>query len=98
MLVNSNGIGVLFWIIGFLILTFGIIRIVIPHFKIHQNEIVYFNHFGFRVKTSKPIKLSSEKHFFLAKIENKDLIIQHWDVMQNDIALLKRFIQQTKNL
>jgi hypothetical protein len=98
MLVNSNGIGVLFWIIGFLILTFGIIRIVIPHFKIHQNEIVYFNHFGFRVKTSKPIKLSSEKHFFIAKIENKDLIIQHWDIMQNDIALLKRFIQQTKNL
>lgn len=98
MLVNSNGFGVLIWMIGFLILTIGIIRSVVPHFKIQKNEIVYFNQFGFRVKTSQPIKLSSEKHFFIARFENKELIIKHWDVMKNDIALLKRFIQQTKNL
>lgn len=98
MLVKSNGAGVIFWIVGFLILTFGIIRILVPHLKINQTEISYYNRFGIRVKSLDPIKLNSDKTFISLKINRKELIIQNWDVMKNDLPILKQFIQQTKNL
>ncbi|MBM3187062.1 MAG: hypothetical protein FJZ67_12240, partial [Bacteroidetes bacterium] len=98
MLVNSNGIGVLFWIVGFLTLALGIIRILVPHIKINKTEIAYFNQLGRRVKTADAIKINFENNFIKLKINDKEIKINNWDVMKNDLAILKRFIQQTKNL
>jgi hypothetical protein len=98
LLVNSNGVGVVFWMVGFLTLALGIVRTLVPHFKINQTEILYFNQLGRRVKTSDTIKINFEKNFIGLKINQKEIKIANWDVMKNDHAVLKRFIQQTKNL
>jgi hypothetical protein len=98
LLVNSNGVGVVFWMVGFLTLALGIVRTLAPHFKINQTEILYFNQFGRRVKTSDTIKINFEKNFIGLKINQKEIKIANWDVMKNDLTVLKRFIQQTKNL
>ena len=98
LLVNSNGVGVVFWMVGFLTLALGIVRTLVPHFKINQTEILYFNQFGRRVKTSDTIKINFEKNFIGLKINQKEIKIANCDVMKNDHAVLKRFIQQTKNL
>lgn len=98
MLVNSNGVGVVFGLVGFLTLALGIIRVLVPHFKINKTEITYFNNLGRRVKTANSIKINFEKNFIELKINNKVLKVNNWDVMKNDLALLNRFIQQTKNV
>lgn len=98
MLVNSNGVGVVFWLVGFLTLALGIIRVLVPHFKINKTEITYFNNLGRRVKTTETVKINFEKNFIELKINNKVLKVNNWDVMKNDLALLNRFIQQTKNV
>jgi hypothetical protein len=98
MLVNSNGAGVIFWIFGFIILTIAVIRMLVPHLKISGMEITYFNWFGIRVKLTEPIMLNAEKSLISLKINNKEITIPHWDVMKNDISILKRFIQQTKKI
>ncbi len=96
MLVNSNGAGVIFWIFGFIILTIAVIRMLVPHLKISGMEITYFNWFGIRFKLTEPIMLNTEKPLISLKIKNKEITIPHWDVMKNDLSILKRFIQQTK--
>jgi hypothetical protein len=98
MLVNSNGLGVILWIFGFLILAFGIVRILIPHLRIHQTEIIFYNQLGIRVKTSESFKLAIENSIISLKFNNKEIAIPHWDVMKNDFAVLKHFIKQTKKL
>jgi hypothetical protein len=98
MLVNSNGVGVVFWMFGFLTLALGIVRTLVPHIKINHSEIAYFNQLGSRVKTANTIKINFENNFIELKIKDKELKINNWDIMKNDLAVLKRFIQQTKNL
>lgn len=98
LLVNSNGVGVVFWIMGFLTLAFGIVRLLVPHLKVNPTEITYYNVFGIRVKTLEPIILKSENTFVSLKLNGKEITIPHWDVIKNDLAILKRYIQQTKNL
>jgi hypothetical protein len=96
MLVNSNGAGVILWILGFLILSFGIVRIVIPHIRVKQNIITYYSNFCLKIHSDNlQIKEVSNSAIDF-KINQKEFSIPTWDTMQNDLVALKRYIHQNK--
>ncbi len=96
MLVNSNGTGVILWILGFLILSFGIVRIVIPHIRVKQHIITYYSNFCLKIHSDNlQIKEVSNSAIDL-KINQKEFSIPTWDTMQNDLVALKRYIHQNK--
>lgn len=98
LLVHSNGSGVILWILGVLLISFGIVRMLLPHLKIKGEKLIYFNAFGIK-SSAEEVKLKKvEDSRIILEINGKEILIPVWDTMRSDVAQLKRFIYQNKKL
>lgn len=98
LLAKSNGSGVILWVIGFLLISFGIIRIILPHLKINGEKVTYFNVLGLKSKQEEINLKKVEDSKIELTINGKVVFIPMWDTMRSDVAQLKRFIHQNKNV
>ena len=100
-LMSSIGIGIVFWPIGSLLLVLGILRLSNPYMKVDQKSIVYFSPFGKKYSFDRDDLLSSElkaSGVLLNFKEDKQLIINYWDLSRFDQEQLKRFVTKFHNL
>ena len=97
-LMISNGSGVILWILGFLLLSFGVIRMMLPHLKMKGKELIYFNTIGIKTKVGEVKVKKVEKQKIILEINDREVFIPIWDTMRSDVAQLKRVIYQNKKL
>ena len=98
LLINSKGSGVILWVIGFLLIAYGLLRIIFPHLKVEGEKVTYFNVLGIKNKDENTILKKVENTKIELEINGKEVFIPTWDTLNSDIAQLKRFIHQNKNL
>ena len=100
-LMSAIGIGILFWPIGILFIALGIIRISNPYIRIDQKTIEYYSIIGKKYSFDRESLISSElrdKGAVMNFKENKQLIINFWDLSRFDTDQFKRFISKFHNL
>ena len=100
-LMISIGIGIVFWPIGILLIALGSIRISNPYMKIKQNTIEYYSTLGKKYSFNKDDLISTElkaKGAILNFKEDKQLIINFWDLSRFDRQQFKRFVTKFHNL
>lgn len=100
-LMSSIGVGIVFWPIGILLIILGILRMSNPYMKVNANTIEYYSAFGKKYSFDKEDLISSElktKGAILNFRENKQLIINYWDLSRFDQKQFKRFVSKFHNL
>lgn len=100
-LMNSIGVGIVFWPIGILLIALGSIRLSNPYMKVSQDKIVYYSPFGKKYSFDKEALISTElkaKGVILNFKEEKQLIINFWDLSRFDQEQFKRFVSKFHNL
>ena len=94
-LMSSMGIGIVFWPIGLLTMYLGIVRISKPFMIINGEDIIHFNLFGRKTQYKKEQLISIEKKESGAVLhftENRQLIINGWDLSSFDQKQFEQFI------
>jgi len=92
---SSMGIGIVFWPIGLLTMYLGIVRISKPFMIINGEDIIHFNLFGRKTQYKKEQLISIEKKESGAVLhftENRQLIINGWDLSSFDQKQFEQFI------
>lgn len=100
-LMSSIGIGIVFWPLGILLVILGILRMSNPYMKVNANSIEYYSAFGKKYSFDKDDLISSElktKGAVLNFKDNKQLIINYWDLSRFDQKQFKRFVAKFHNL
>jgi hypothetical protein len=100
-LVSSIGVGIVLWPIGMVLTALGVIRLSNPYMVVDKDTIVYFTVLG-RKKVYKrdefirtEIKTSGAVLIFS---ENRQLIINYWDLSRFDKMQFERFISKLHKL
>ena len=100
-LMSSIGVGIVFWPLGILLVILGILRMSNPYMKVNVKTIEYFSAYGKKYSFDKDDLISSElttKGAVLNFKENKQLIINYWDLSRFDQKQFKRFAAKFHNL
>lgn len=100
-LMSSIGVGIAFWPIGILLIAIGSIRMSNPYMKVGQKNIVYYSPLGKKYSFDKEDLISTElkaKGAVLNFKEDKQLIINFWDLSRFDKQQFKRFVSKFHNL
>ena len=100
-LMSSIGVGILFWPLGILLVILGILRMSNPYMKVNANSIEYYSAFGKKYSFDKDDLISTElktKGAILNFKNNKQLIINYWDLSRFDQKQFKRFVAKFHNL
>lgn len=100
-LMSSIGVGIVFWPLGILLVILGILRMSNPYMKVNVKTIEYFSAYGKKYSFDKDDLISSElktKGAVLNFKENKQLIINYWDLSRFDQKQFKRFVSKFHNL
>ncbi len=100
-LMNSIGVGIVLWPIGILFVVLGILRVSKPYMKVNVKTIEYYSPFGKKYSFEKDDLISSElksKGAVLNFKDNKQLIINYWDLSRFDQKQFKRFVSKFHNL
>jgi len=100
-LMSSIGVGIVLWPIGILLIFLGSIRISNPYMKVNQKTIEYYSPFGKKYSFDKEDLISTElkaKGVILNFKEDKQLIINFWDLSRFDKEQFKRFVSKFHNL
>lgn len=100
-LMSSIGVGIVFWPLGILLVILGILRMSNPYMKVNVKTIEYFSAYGKKYSFDKDDLISSElttKGAVLNFKENKQLIINYWDLSRFDQKQFKRFVAKFHNL
>lgn len=100
-LMSSIGVGIIFWPIGILLIAVGSIRLSNPYMKVNQKMIEYYSPFGKKHSFDRENLISSElksKGAVLNFKEDKQLIINFWDLSRFDKKQFKRFVSKFHNL
>jgi hypothetical protein len=100
-LMSAIGVGIVFWPIGILLLVLGILRMSYPYLKVKVKTIEYYSSFGKKYSFDKDDLISTElktKGAILNFKEDKQLIINYWDLSRFDQKQFKRFVSKFHNL
>lgn len=96
-LVKAIGIGIIFWPLGVFTMYLGIVRINSPLLRVKEDHIIYTNSFGLK-RTFRREELvacdTSAKGAILRFTENRNLIINLWDMSVFDRKQFGRFVSK----
>jgi|GEM_PF-504138 len=94
-LVSSIGIGIAFWPIGVLFLTYGSMRISKPFLHVDNKKITYFPIFGkakhFRLTEIERLE-TNDQGAKITLMDGKSLIVNYWELTATDAEQFKRFV------
>ena len=94
-LMSSMGIGIVFWPIGLMTIYLGIVRITKPFMIINKEEIIHYNLLGRKKNYKREQLISIEKKetgAILHFTENRQLVINRWDLSRFDQKQFEQFI------
>lgn len=101
MIIQSNGLGIIFWPISVVILILGIIRLNNPLAKFNNEHITFYTIFGTKKKflwenlhTVEP----KETGVILWFEDNKKLILNNWDMSRYDRKIFQQLIEKLNTL
>jgi hypothetical protein len=100
-LMSSIGIGIVFWPIGIVLFTLGVIRMSKPYLIVNPTSIIHYSSLGRKTIYSKDDLISTSmknRGVILVFRNNKELIINYWDLSRFDQEQFKRFISKFHNL
>jgi hypothetical protein len=100
-LMSSIGIGIVFWPIGIVLFTLGVIRMSKPYLIVNPTSITHYSSLGRKTIYSKDDLISTSmknRGVILVFRNNKELIINYWDLSRFDQEQFKRFISKFHNL
>lgn len=96
-LAMSKGIGIVFWPLGIFTMYIGVVRITSPLLRVTVNELIYTNNFG-KKKVYKREELigcdTTDKGAIMRFTENRELIINLWDMSVFDRKQFERFVSK----
>ena len=100
-LMSSIGIGIVLWPVGILLLILGIIRMSKPYLTLNKDRVVHYTAFGFKKEYQREDLVSTEiksSGAILHFRDNKQLIINYWDLSRFDQKQFKRLISKLHKL
>jgi hypothetical protein len=100
-LMSSIGIGIVLWPVGILLLVLGIIRMSRPYLALNKDRVVHYTAIGFKKEYQREDLVSTEiksSGAILHFRNNKQLIINYWDLSRFDQNQFKRLISKLHKL
>ncbi len=101
LLVASVGIGIALWPLSFALLFLGIKRITNPYLTVSSEEIVFYTSLGQKRKFKREDLISTDLRkggVVFNFRNNKQLIINYWDMSTFDRKQFKQFLSKLNNL
>lgn len=101
MLVIAKGVGIVFWPLGLVFALMGILRLANPYLIVKEKELVYYSAFGRKKIFPRGDILTTQatrSGVVITFKNNRQLIINYWDLSRFDRQQFERFISKVHTL